>query len=159
MQTLCGKEKESMSELIDLIKHHEGIRLYAYDDVTSKPIGPGSLLQGHPTIGVGRALDVNGISMDEAEFLLTNDIHHFQGELRRTYPWFNLLLAARQDAVTDLAFNVGLAGFAKFEATIAAIKRADYAGASRHMLASQWATQVGVRATDLAKMMETGEYL
>ena len=91
--------------------------------------------------------------------MLINDIHHVQGELRRTYPWFNLMLAARQDAITDLVFNVGVAGFAKFKATIAAIARADYAGAARHMLASQWATQVGPRATDLAKMMETGEYL
>ena len=131
----------------DLVRE-EGLRLKPYTDTVGKL-----------TIGVGRNLDDNGISMDEAEMLLTNDIHHVQGELRRTYPWFNLLVAARQDCLSDLAFNVGINGFAKFEATIAAIKRADYAGASRHMLASQWATQVGVRATDLAKMMETGEYL
>ena len=137
-----------MSELVDMLKKHEGVRLFPYHDTVGKL-----------TIGVGRNLDDSGISVDEADFLLTNDIHHFHGELRRTYPWFHLLMAARQDAVTDLAFNVGVAGFAKFKATIAAIARADYAGASRHMLASQWAMQVGARATDLAKMMETGEYL
>ena len=136
-----------MSELVDMLKRHEGVRLFPYHDSVGKL-----------TIGVGRNLDDSGISMDEAEFMLTNDIHHVQGELRRTYPWFNLMLAARQDAVTDLAFNVGIAGFAKFAATIAAIKRADYEGASRHMLASKWAEQVGKRATDLAAMMRTGEY-
>ena len=137
-----------MSELVDMLKKHEGVRLFPYRDTVGKL-----------TIGIGRNLDDSGISMDEAELLLTNDIHHFQGGLRRTYPWFNLLLAARQDAVTDLAFNVGITGFSKFEATIAAIKRADYAGASRHMLASKWAAQVGSRATDLATMLETGNYL
>ena len=137
-----------MSELVDILKKHEGVRLFPYHDTVGKL-----------TIGIGRNLDDSGISMDEAEFLLMNDIHHFQGELRRAYPWFHLLLAARQDAITDLAFNVGLAGFAKFEATIAAIKRADYEGASRHMLASKWATQVGPRATDLATMVKSGEYL
>jgi lysozyme len=154
-----------MSELVDLLKQHEGVRLRVYDDATGLPIGPGSVVQGHPTIGVGRALDVNGVSLDEAEYMVTNDIHSVQGILRRTYPWFSLMLAARQDAITDMAYNLGLPGFGdnpsfqKFTGAIAALEKGDYKAAAAHMLASKWATQVGKRAIDLSIMMETGAYL
>jgi GH24 family phage-related lysozyme (muramidase) len=59
--------------LSQMLEREEGLRTLVYDDATGKPIGPGSVVQGHPTIGIGRALDVNGITAVEADFLLEND--------------------------------------------------------------------------------------
>jgi len=53
--------------LIDLLIHHEGIRLFVYDDATGKPITAGSICQGNPTIGIGRELSKTGISESEAK--------------------------------------------------------------------------------------------
>ena len=136
-----------MSELIDLLKKHESMKLLPYTDTT-----------GHLTIGVGRNLTDVGISIDEAEYLLTNDVHHFQGELRRAFPWFSLQLAARQDAITDMAFNMGIVGLLKFKNTLKHIQAEEYDLAATGMLESKWAGQVGERALRLSKMMRTGEY-
>ena len=45
----------------------EGVRLRVYDDATGEPLHPGMTLKGHPSIGYGRALDVNGISLKESK--------------------------------------------------------------------------------------------
>lgn len=60
--------------LIPMLRAEEGLRLTVYDDATGKPIKPGTLVKGHPTIGIGRALDVNGITEAEAEYLKANDV-------------------------------------------------------------------------------------
>lgn len=136
-----------MSTLTDMLMRHEGVKLLPYTDTVGKL-----------TIGVGRNLTDNGISHDEAILLLENDVQHIIGELRRAFPWFDLLLAARQDAVADMAFNLGmprLKGFVKF---LAAMEQNDYPTAKKEMLASHWADQVGHRAVELSDMILTGAY-
>lgn len=136
-----------MSVLTDMLTRHEGFRSKPYRDTV-----------GVLTIGIGRNLDENGISQDEAIYMLGNDLAYYQGELRRTYPWFNKMLWPRQDALTDMAFNLGMARFRKFEHMLAALEACDYTKAAEEMVASQWAKQVGGRALELAAIMRTGEY-
>lgn len=52
----------------------EGKRRFVYDDATGAPLSPGVLCKGHPTVGIGRALDVHGISVVEGQLLRANDI-------------------------------------------------------------------------------------
>ena len=137
-----------MSELSEMLRRHEGVRSKPYKDTVGKL-----------TIGVGRNLDDVGLSDDEIDYLLHNDIHYYRAELRKVYPWFMILVYPRQDALTNLAFNLGMAGFAKFKHLIAAMEKGDSAKAAEEMMASNWAKQVGQRAFDLAQMMRTGEYL
>jgi hypothetical protein len=47
--------------IVDLIVD-EPLKLYVYDDATVMPLRPGYLLKSRLTIGIGRALDVHGIS-------------------------------------------------------------------------------------------------
>jgi lysozyme len=147
-----------MSELISMITRHEGVRLHVYDDATGENILPGSLVKGHPTVGCGRALDVHGISRDEADFLLQNDVDEVRAALRREFYWYNLLNGPRQDAVASLAFNVGVQGFKGFAQTIAAIEAARYDQAAQHMLDSTWRQQVGQRAEEVAAIIKSGSY-
>ena len=136
-----------MSALLDMLMRHEGVRLKPYHDTVGKL-----------TIGVGRNLDDVGISRDEAMYLLNNDVNRTVAGLRATYPWFAELSAPRQDAITDMTFNLGLHGFGQFHQTIAHLVAKRWSDAAKEMLDSHWAIQVGVRAQELATMIETGMY-
>ena len=136
-----------MSIITQLLMRHEGVRLKPYTDTVGKL-----------TIGVGRNLTDNGITLDEADYLLGHDIAAIAGEMHRTFPWFSQLDACRQDAMLDMSFNLGLPRFKGFQYMIAAMERKDWVAASAAMLDSKWAEQVGERAKELAKMVRTGEY-
>lgn len=141
------------------LMHEEDIRLCVYDDATGLPIEPGTLVKGHPTIGYGRALDVNGITVDESSVLLDRDIREVFAGLRLRFDWFDTLDPVRQVALADLAFTTGGAGVEKFRLMIAAIKRHDWPGAADQVLASKWARDVGfTRSNRLAHMLRTGEW-
>ena len=73
-------------KLINLISDHEGLKLKVYDDATGQELKAGDILIGHPTIGVGRnvAKDGLGISQEEAEFMLMNDIERVEEEIKNT---------------------------------------------------------------------------
>ena len=63
-----------IEKLIVHLKAHEGVRQHVYLDT-----------EGIETIGVGRNLVHRGLSDDEIELMLANDIRDFQ------YPYLKLL--------------------------------------------------------------------
>lgn len=137
------------------LQRKEELRLKVYDDETGKEIGPGSTLIGHPTIGIGRALDVEGISPIEARFLNSNDIDSCL-QAASNFAWFGELDPVRQETILEMIFNLGIERFLGFQQTIAAIARKDFTEAASQMLSSIWAGQVGNRARELSEMMRTG---
>ena len=110
-----------------------------------------------PHDGVGRNLEDRGITKAEALYLLENDIERCRREAR-DFAWFRTLDSVRQDVVISMIFNLGLAGFKKFRNAIMAIQAGKYELASKELLDSLWAKQVGSRAIQLAHMMRTGSY-
>lgn len=146
----------SRADLLTLLQEDEGLRLQVYDDATGNSLKPGDTIKGHPTIGIGRALDVNGITTEEARYLLENDVGRAEAELDRNIPWWRELSENRRHVLVSLVFNMGwpkLSGFVKF---LAALKRNDWAGAAAEMKDSRWYSQVKGRGERLAKMMEVG---
>ena len=111
---------------------------------------------GKTTIGVGRNLDDFGLTDEEVNFLLANDIKRVRLACKK-YDWWQDLSDVRQRVVADMIFNLGELGFSRFHETIAALEVKDYAKAARQMLASRWASQVKGRAVRLARMMRTNE--
>ena len=128
------------------LKLHEGVMLKAYKCTGDKT-----------TIGVGRNLDDVGITEEEAEYLLQNDIDRVIVSLRRELPWIEQLDEVRQRVLYDMAFNLGIAGLLQFKKTLKAVKDGDYEQAGRMMLDSKWATQVGKRSDRLSVMMAIGK--
>lgn len=110
------------------------------------------------TIGYGRNIEERGISEDEAEYLLNNDIKLSEGELSKAFPWFSNLTPVRQAVLINMHFNMGLTRLKGFIKALPAIERGDYKTAAAEMLDSKWARQVGKRADELAKQMETGQW-
>ena len=147
----------TLHSALALIRYHEGLRRKVYDDATGHGIVPGAKVTGHPTIGYGRALDVRGITTDEANYLLQNDIVIARAAAGQ-YPWFRDLNEPRQAVIVDMIHNLGAKGFSKFRRTIRAIDQGDYERAAVEMLSSLWAEQVGKRATHLAGIMVTGTW-
>lgn len=139
-----------------LIQGDEGLRLTVYDDATAQPIGPGSTVKGHPTIGYGRALDTHGVSSPEAAFLFQNDVIRIRNSLDVAYPWFRDLDEPRQAVIVSMVFNVGLAGYRNFAQFNAAIAAHDYGRAAQEMLNSRWSQELPERSKRLSDIMLTG---
>ncbi len=135
-----------MTDIFSMIKRHEGFRDKPYRDTVGKL-----------TIGYGRNLDDVGISEVEAEYLLTSDVSRIIAELSSHLQFWNTLDLARQDALIDMCYNLGLVGLLEFKKMLAAIESGDFKSASSEMLNSRWAIQVGNRAIELAKMMVDGD--
>jgi lysozyme len=138
-----------MSKLIAQLRKHEGVRSHAYK-CTADMI----------TVGVGRNIDENGgigLSDDEIDYLLLNDIKRCQAELL-AFSWFVDLDAVRKDAITNLLFNLGMTRLLGFKNALQAMERADYLNAADEFMDSRWAKQVGNRAEEVTEMIRTGRY-
>tara|TARA_Y100000356_G_scaffold103497_1_gene89054 strand:+ start:153 stop:527 length:375 start_codon:yes stop_codon:yes gene_type:complete len=112
---------------------------------------------GFLTIGVGRNIEERGLSDDEIDYILNNDVNIATDELVKTFDWYPDLDEVRQRVVIDMVFNLGMPRFQQFKKMIQALDDGDYKEASIQMMDSRWASQVGARAERLRDMMETGE--
>lgn len=137
-----------MSKLSEQLRIHEGVRSHVY-----------LCTAGYETIGVGRNIAESGIGLsdDEIDYLLENDIKRCKQELV-SLSWFPDLDPVRQDAIVNLCFNLGLTRLIGFQNAIGAMAVGDYEKAADEFLDSRWAKQVGQRSLDVAHMIRTGEY-
>jgi len=131
--------------LIDMLKRHEGFRSKPYRCSANKL-----------TIGYGRNLDDVGISKAEAVILLYKDIELANEGLEKIFPNFYLFSANRQNALTDMMFNLGASRFNLFKKMIQAIKDDDWKEASRQAKDSKWHNQVGARAEEIETLLILG---
>jgi lysozyme len=127
------------------LKVDEGVRARLYKD---------SL--GIWSIGVGRNLEAKGLSPDEIDYLLDNDMAEAELDARAIFSGFDDLSDNRKAALINLAFNLGRTRLSAFTRTIEAINAGDFQAAAKEMLDSLWARQVGERAKRLARMIEEG---
>ena len=138
-----------MSKLVEMLRLHEGVRYKVY-----------LCSEGYETIGVGRNISEGGLglSKDEVEFLLVNDIKRVQDELTRNFSWFLDLNEARRDAMVDICFNLGLTRLRSFANALEAMSYGQYEIAANEFMDSRWSQQVGNRAVEVTEMIRTGEY-
>ena len=99
-----------------------------------------------------------GLSDDEIDYLLKNDIARVEAELEAEYSWFKNLDRVRKDAMIDISFNLGATRLRGFKKSLALMETGDYSAAAQEFLDSRWAEQVGNRAIEVTTMIETGEY-
>ena len=128
----------------DLIRD-EDIRLKPYVDTVGKL-----------TIGIGRNLDDNGISEDEACYLLDSDINSIVNDLDRNMNWWRILPDDVQRALLNMCFNLGYPRLSGFKKMLAALEAGDYHKAADEALDSRWASQVGDRSKRIADLIRSG---
>ena len=138
------KHRQIRAELTRNLVRDEGLRLEPY-----------RCTAGALTIGVGRNLDGNGISKDEAMYLLDNDIESVFDCLDRNVPWWVGLPEGAKLALANMCFNLGWPRLARFQKMLAAMKSKDFETAADEALDSRWARQVGDRSQRISKLIRS----
>ena len=106
---------------------------------------------------MGRNLDDNGISKQEALFLFKNDVALAEKSCRQAFDFFDELDEQRQFVLINMCFNMGINRLKGFKKMIQAIKKRQFSLAAEEMLSSCWAAQVKNRAKKLALLMKGEE--
>jgi lysozyme len=135
---------ENVNEIIDLLIKHEDLSTFPYIDTT-----------GHFSIGVGRNLTDNGISIDEAMIMLNDDINEKINDLKTHLSYYNSLPDKVQLVLIDMCFNLGIGGLLTFKKTLSLIKTGQYKKAAVEMLNSKWAKQTGQRAIEDSNILKS----
>ena len=138
------EEKVITQALIDSVKEGEGLRLKPY-----------RCTAGKLTIGYGRNLDDVGITKEEAELFLKNDLEKAEKDAEK-FSVYSKLNQTRKDVLIEMVFNLGYSRLSNFKKMFEALEKGDYDEAANQMLDSSWHKQVGKRAERLAYFMRIG---
>lgn len=128
-------KKELLNEIRDHVKEYEGYSQLVYECTA-----------GYATIGYGRNLEQRGITKEESEYLLANDLQQCIKELRGIINKFDELPAKAQLVLVDMCYNLGLSKLLNFENMLDAIDARNWEEASKQLLDSRYAAQVKRRA-------------
>jgi len=121
------------------IKYHEGFRSTVY-----------KCTEGHDTIGYGFAIKDLEMDEDIAELILLRKLEKLQHRISSTFAWWNTSPKEIKQVVTNMCYQLGIAGFSKFKKTIYYLETEQYEEASVEMLNSLWAKQTPNRAKELS---------
>lgn len=130
-----------LETIVNDLKQHEGFSPHAYQDHL-----------GYWTIGYGRLIDEargGGITDDEAEMLLENDITRVYSQLHDRIHYFSKLPHQVQRALINMAFQLGVRGLLAFRKTLKYIEKGQYVKAADEALRSRWANQTPRRAKEV----------
>ena len=129
-------------EVMTSVREHEGFRGMPYDDSLGKP-----------TIGVGTLLP---LTEDEAMLLALcraqDGVDELEEALARKYDvgLYSDLPQDVQDALTEMAFQLGVPRLMGFKRMLAAVKERRWRDAAVEAKDSKWARQTPVRAEHVA---------
>ena len=124
-----------LKEAKQMLIKHEGIRVHPYKCSEDKL-----------TIGIGRNLEANGISEEEAMYLLDNDIDRVIKNLDKIFPAWKVMPSKARLVCIDMCFQMGITGFMNFRRTRALMEMGAWLEASEELLRSKYAVQTPNRA-------------
>ncbi len=146
--TSSADATELPAGLLDMIEQDEGYRDTVYMDS-----------EGYQTIGLGFCLDKMPMPREVADFwcnLILTQRHkqiliatHFGTVFKNLNP-------ARQCAILNMSYQLGISGLFKFKNMWDALAVSDYQKASLEAMDSVWATQTKNRARRIAEVLRTG---
>ena len=131
--------------LREMLIRHEEYSKYPYPDIVGKI-----------TIGIGYNLTDRGLPDRYINELFNEDVDFCYSKLSENFVWFDGLSDDRKIVLLNMCYNLGWKRFLTFKKMLSAIEEKNYKLASDEMLDSNWAKQVGKRATELAYIMEEG---
>ena len=124
-----------LKEAKEMLIRHEGVRTHPY-----------FCSENFLTIGAGRNLKVNGISEEEAMYLLDNDIDRVTSNLDKVFPAWKVMPKKARLVCIDMAYQLGIQGFMNFRRTRALMEMGCWLEASEEILRSRYANQTPNRA-------------
>lgn len=98
----------------------------------------------------------NGMGEVEAERILLLMVKKTVEELKRIFSNWNTISKPRQDALTNMCFNLGVTRFLKFKKMIVLVEDNDFVAASKEGLNSLWAKQLPARSKRVMGLLISG---
>ena len=144
--------------LLENIKAHEGFRDHIYKDSLGKAtIGYGFLVAALSP----DELKLNGgkvepMSKEVAEKILNLKLKKLKKRVFQCLPWLQNKPQSVQDVLTEMAYQLGLAGLMGFRHTLSCIEAGDYAQAARNLKASLLYRQTPKRVEDYIRGLRDG---
>ena len=145
---------------------HEGTRQYSYKDRDGRSIGIGFNLNDKDNQRILADMGYNVQNVIAGKVRLTEPVIRELYETsvakatKDANKWIPNLSEQPenvQKAVIDMSFNLGATKLAGFAKTRAALINKDYKEASKQMMDSKWAKQVGKRANTLSEMVRSAK--
>lgn len=140
-----------IKRMVEILKKNEGLRLTPY-----------KCSAGKLTIGYGHTGPsvVEGLKWTKAhaEHVLLNDTRNAAADLDWHLPWWRGLNDARQEALCDMCFNLGISRLQGFRKMLDALRTRNWQEAAVQCLDSRYARQVGNRAKRNAFVFEHGRW-
>ena len=127
--------------LIEYIKQEEGFRSKPYKDS-----------EGVLTIGYGLNLS-EGITRAEADWILRSRLGHAVHCLERSWKPYYRVSHETQDALADMAYQIGCAGLIGFQVMLDALDRGDCPRAKAAALDSAWHRETPKRAERVTALL------
>jgi lysozyme len=149
-----------MNNLIEQLKIDEGFSSVVY-----------KCPAGANTVGFGYNLDSNSLHLSsleinhafrngmgevEAERILIIMVKKTVEELKRIFTNWNEISKPRQDALTNMCFNLGVTRFLKFKKMIVLVEDNDFIAAGKEGLNSLWAKQLPARSKRVMGLLVRG---
>ena len=165
------------NQVVSDLARHEGLREYAYPDPLSKlfkqfpklrwgfePVSaimpPGKSFDlGKPwTVGfgfTGGTLPHTRMSLSEAKKILEQHVINMDATLLIKLPLYRDASDVTKGVLINMAFNMGVSGLLGFKNSLKRIAAKQYAEAANNLRLSLWHGQVGSRARELVRRIET----
>lgn len=152
--------KSTYGSLYQQIASHEGVRSKPYVDSAGIPtVGIGFNLADPSNqailkrYGITQGQLKKGLTDMQIRQLFDETLKRAKSDAMKYLPNLSQHPAQVQNAIIDMSFNLGYNRLSQFKNLRQSLMTKDYATASKHMLDSKWAKQVGRRATYLAGLV------
>lgn len=154
--------KNNNTLLYQQLARHEGVRKVMYkDSLGIATVGIGfnvttpenrRILAKH---GITNQHLARGLTEQQVRVLFEESLKQAKVDAKKFLPNLEQHPVNVQNAMIDMAFNLGLTRLMKFTRMRAALFKKDYNAAANEMLSSLWAKQVGNRSTFLANLVRS----
>ena len=155
MLAICAGGAGIMPNLKSMLEYEEGRRYKPY-----------KCSEGFWTYGIGHKMTSDELKTCATRTEVSDSAidRMFESDKQKAinaaskYGWFKNLNEPRQAVVISMIFQMGEAGFSKFQMVREYLLRGEYIEAASEMLDSRWAKQTPNRAKRHARQMRTGEW-
>lgn len=137
-----------------LIAYHEGCKLEAYQDTR----GVWTIGFGYTGPDVHAGLEWTAEQADSAFDRCLDTAMQDALEVVGDPAWDSINIP-RQDALVDMAYNLGRSRFAEFNTFLGFVRSGDWSAAADDLAHTAWASEVGRRFRDDQQIIRTGAFI
>ncbi len=145
----------NFSRLETRIMNDEGFSAKPYKDTVGVPtIGYGAT----SILGKGVTLETENIAPSAARQLLRSHLYGALVDAQHIFSRFDEMDGIRQEALVNMAFNLGRSRLSKFRRMIEAAEELDFRQVALEARNSKWFDQVKDRGQRIVHALESGEW-